>query len=94
MRAVLKATGEEGITNKGCVPPLQLFQGNFTLHLDILPPEAYKKCTPGVGGGGNFTVHVHSGAKWAALTFINPRGLYPLKVTIDNHLLYVYAIDG
>ena len=94
MRAILKANGEEGVTKKGCVPPLQPFQGNFTQNLDALPPEAYKKCTTGVGGGGNHTVHMHSGAKWAALTFINPGGLFPLKVTIDNHPLHVYAIDG
>ena len=94
VKAILQATGEKGITDKGCVPPLQLFQGNFTLNLDSLPPEAYRKCVPGVGGQGNFTVNVHSGEKWAALTFINPGGLYPLKVTIDNHPLHVYAIDG
>ncbi|KAI9706231.1 MAG: hypothetical protein M1820_004806 [Bogoriella megaspora] len=94
VKAILQATGEKGITDKGCVPPLQLFQGNFTLDLDALPPEAYRRCISGVGGGGNFTVHAHSGEKWAALTFINPGGLYPLKVTIDNHPLHVYAVDG
>ncbi|KAI9694034.1 MAG: hypothetical protein M1822_003305 [Bathelium mastoideum] len=94
VKAILSATGEKGITDKGCVPPLQLFQGNFTLNLNAIPPEAYRKCVPGVGGQGNFTVNVHSGEKWAALTFINPGGLYPLKVTIDNHPLHVYAIDG
>ncbi|KAL9096253.1 MAG: hypothetical protein Q9165_001776 [Trypethelium subeluteriae] len=94
VKAILASTGEKGITDKGCVPPLQLFQGNFTLNLDALPPEAYRRCIPGVGGQGNFTVHAHSGEKWAALTFINPGGLYPLKVTIDNHPLHVYAVDG
>lgn len=88
------STDEKEITDKGCVPPLQLFQGNFSLHLDTLPREAYHKCIPGVGGGANHTVTVHSGQGWAALTFINPGGLYPLKLTIDNHLLHVYAIDG
>ncbi|KAF2795494.1 multicopper oxidase [Melanomma pulvis-pyrius CBS 109.77] len=94
VKAILASTGEKGITDKGCIPPLQLFQGNFSLHLDTLPLESYKKCTPGVGSLSNFTVPVHSGDKWAALTFINPGGLYPLKVTIDNHLLHVYAVDG
>ncbi|KAL6705694.1 hypothetical protein ACN47E_006483 [Coniothyrium glycines] len=94
LKYILSHTEEPGITDKGCVPPLQLFQGNFTLHLDDLPSEAYHKCIPGVGGGGNHTVSVHSGQGWAALTFINPGGLYPLKVTIDNHPLHVYAVDG
>ncbi|TKX25782.1 multicopper oxidase-like protein 1 [Elsinoe australis] len=91
---VLKQAGYDGITDKGCVPPVQLFQGNYTLHLDNLPDTAYNKCIGGVGGKGNFTVDVHSGEKWAALTFINPGGLYPLRVTIDNHPLHIYAIDG
>ncbi|KAF4548440.1 Multicopper oxidase-like protein 5 [Elsinoe fawcettii] len=91
---VLKAAGYDGITAKGCVPPVQLFQGNYTLHLDNLPETAYDKCVGGVGGKGNFTVDVHSGEKWAALTFINPGGLYPLRVSIDNHPLHVYAVDS
>lgn len=94
MKFILSHTIEKGITDKGCVPPLQLFQGNFSLHLDTLPAEAFRKCIPGVGGGANHTIVVHSSDGWAALTFINPGGLYPLKVTIDNHPMHVYAADG
>lgn len=94
VKYILASTDEKGITDKGCVPPLQLFQGNFTLHLESLPQEAFRKCVPGVGGNANFTVQVHSSERWAALTFINPGGLYPLKVTIDNHPLHIYAVDG
>ena len=94
MKFILSHTSEKEITDKGCVPPLQLFQGNFPLRLDTLPPEAFRKCVPGVGGGANHTITVHSGDGWAALTFINPGGLYPLKVTIDNHPMHVYAVDG
>ncbi|KAH7084751.1 Cupredoxin [Paraphoma chrysanthemicola] len=94
VKYILGSTDEKEITDKGCVPPLQLFQGNFSLHLEELPQEAFHKCVPGVGGGANHTVTVHSGDGWAALTFINPGGLYPLKVTIDNHPMHVFAVDG
>ncbi|KAH8730337.1 multicopper oxidase-domain-containing protein [Phaeosphaeriaceae sp. PMI808] len=94
IKHALASTNEKEITDKGCVPPLQLFQGNFSLHLDMLRPEAFNKCVPGVGGGSNHTVTVHSSDGWAALAFINPGGLFPLKVTIDNHPMHVYAADG
>ncbi|KAH4183363.1 multicopper oxidase elcG [Parastagonospora nodorum] len=94
VKFILSHTDEKEITEKGCVPPLRLFQGNYSLHLDTLPPEAFRKCIPGVGGGANHTVTVHSSNRWAALTFINPGGLYPLKVTIDNHPMHVFAVDG
>ncbi|KXT06807.1 hypothetical protein AC578_7239 [Pseudocercospora eumusae] len=93
VKQILDIVGEKGITDKGCVPPLQLFQGNFSLHLDQLPQTAYYEC---VGGSSsqNYTVNVSSLQDWVALTFINPGGLYPIKVTIDNHKLHVYAVDG
>jgi hypothetical protein len=62
----LGSAGEKEITDKGCVPPLQLLQDKFSLHLENLPPEAFHKCV---------TVVVHSGDEWAALTFINPGSL-------------------
>lgn len=94
VKQILAGTSEKGITAKGCVPPLQLFQGNFTLHLDNLPDSAYRTCTGGEGKGANYTVDVAAKDGWAALSFINPGGLYPLKVTIDNHKLHVYEVDG
>lgn len=64
------------------------------MDLDAVPATAYRKCIGGQGSTGNYTVDVNSRDGWAALTFVNPGGLYPLKVTIDNHRFYVYAVDG
>lgn len=94
VKQILSGTSEKGITRKGCVPPLQLFQGNFTLHLDNLPDSAYRTCIGGTGEGANYTVNVSGKDGWAALSFINPGGLYPLKVTIDHHKLHVFSVDG
>lgn len=94
MKQILAGTDEKGITDKGCVPPLQLFQGNFTLHLDNLPDSAYHTCVGGSGKGANYTVNASAKDGWVALSFINPGGLYPLKVTIDNHKMQVFSVDG
>ena len=93
VRELLRTIGEPGITDKGCVPALQLFQGDFDLNLTALPPTAYKECKGG-SSATNFTVEVSKESGWAALSLINPGGLYPLKVTIDNHKLHVYSVDG
>lgn len=94
VRQMLKDLGQDGLTEKGCIPALQEFQGDFDLHLDTLPPTAYNKCVPGVNEKGNYTVNVNSTLGWAALTFINPGSLYPLQVSIDGHEPWVYSVDG
>lgn len=94
LKQILKTTNETGITDKGCVPPLQMFQGDFDVHFERLPLEAYRTCVGGTGEGANYTVDVDSRDGWAALTFVNAGGLYPIKITVDNHPMHVYAVDG
>ena len=92
--AMLKDLGEDHLTDKGCIPPLQVFQGDFDLHLETLPPTAYRSCIGGENPQGNHTVIVNSTVGWAALTFINPGSLYPLQISIDNHEPFIFAVDG
>ncbi|KAF4440591.1 multicopper oxidase [Fusarium austroafricanum] len=92
--AMLKDLGEDHMTAKGCVPPIQALQGDFDVDLDKLPPQAVRECVGGRNPSGNFTVGVESKAGWAALTVVNVGGLYPLQVSIDNHDMHVYAVDG
>ncbi|KAF4773545.1 multicopper oxidase [Colletotrichum scovillei] len=91
---MLQDLGEDHMTAKGCVPPIQALQGDYDVHLGKLPAESIRKCVGGRNPKGNFTVNVDSKEGWAALTFMNVGGLYPLQVSIDNHDLYVYAVDG
>ncbi|KAJ0166274.1 Laccase-1 [Colletotrichum tanaceti] len=92
---MLQDLGEGHMTAKGCVPPIQALQGDYDVHAGRLPAKAIRECAgSGRNAGGNFTVAVDSAAGWAALTFINVGGLYPLQVAIDNHDLHVYAVDG
>ncbi|GJD04824.1 multicopper oxidase [Colletotrichum higginsianum] len=91
---MLQDLGEDHMTAKGCVPPIQALQGDYNVHVGRLPAESIRECVGGRNAQGNFTVKVDSIAGWAALTFMNVGGLYPLQVAIDNHDLHVYAVDG
>jgi FtsP/CotA-like multicopper oxidase with cupredoxin domain len=83
-----------GLTGKGCLPPLQIVQGEFDMNLTALPAIAFDKCIGGEGPGGNFVVEVDSSKEWVALSFANPGAQHPLLVSIDNHDLHVYSVDG
>lgn len=92
---LLKLVGVPGgLTDKGCLPPLQIVQGDFDMNLTALPDIAFEKCIGGTGREGNFTVDVDSSMGWAALSFVNPGAQHPLLVSIDNHDLYVFEVDG
>lgn len=91
---MLRDLGEDHMTAKGCVPPIQALQGDFDVHPDKLPPEAVRRCVGGQNPHGNYTIAVDRSLGWTALTFINVGGLYPLQISLDNHELYVFAVDG
>lgn len=91
---MLRDLGEDHMTAKGCVPPITALQGDFDVDLSKLPYDAVRGCKSGHHRGGNFTFDVDPQVGWAALTFLNVGGLYPLQASIDNHNLYVYAVDG
>ncbi|KIW18806.1 hypothetical protein PV08_03095 [Exophiala spinifera] len=82
------------LTAKGCIPPNnKAIQGaQFTQNLAALPDGVYYTCTPHTGS--NFTYTVDPADGWASISLINPSAFALLKVTIDNHKLYVYENDG
>lgn len=62
------------------------------MNLTALPDVAFDKC---IGGAKkNSTIHVNASAGWAALGFINAGAQHPLLISIDNHDLYVFDVDG
>jgi FtsP/CotA-like multicopper oxidase with cupredoxin domain len=90
---LLSAVNPSQLTDKGCLPPnLPATQGNFTFDLSTLPNDAYYGCTP--SSGDMPTINVDQSKGWAALTFINTGGFEGLKLTIDSHQMWVYAVDG
>ncbi|PPJ57919.1 hypothetical protein CBER1_09862 [Cercospora berteroae] len=83
-----------GLTHKGCLPPLQIVQGDFDLNLTALPARVFDECKAGSAVNSNYTVNVDSRQGWAALSFINAGAQHPLLVSIDNHPMHVFSVDG
>lgn len=96
--SVLKLLDLDGVygrlTDKGCLPPLQILQGDFDLNLTALPGRTFDECKAGSQPHGNYTVNVDSRLGWAALSFINAGGQHPLLVSIDSHVMHIFAVDG
>lgn len=91
---MLKGLDEDHMTAKGCVPPIPALQGDFDVDLPKLPFNSVRGCSASPNGNANYTFNVDYETRWAALTFINVGGLYPLQISIDNHDLHVFAVDG
>lgn len=93
VQSLLAAVTPSQLTAKGCLPPnLPATQGNFTFDIAALPPDAYSECNP--SSGPMATIDVDASKRFAALTFVNPGGYEILKLTIDGHKMWVYAVDG
>lgn len=83
-----------GLTDKGCLPPLDIINGDFDMNLTALPPRAYDECKVGSHVDGDYTVNVDARHRWAAISFINAGAQHPLLVSIDNHIMHVFSVDG
>jgi FtsP/CotA-like multicopper oxidase with cupredoxin domain len=95
LKPLLAAVNPPQLTAKGCLPPnLPATQGNFTFDISAVPSGAYEQCTPSSGQMPQITVDPKKNGGWTALTFINTGGFQGLKFTIDNHKMWVYAVDG
>ncbi|KAF2260557.1 hypothetical protein CC78DRAFT_584689 [Lojkania enalia] len=76
-----------------CIPPnmLAVFAPGG-LNLSLLPPEVFDICTP--TQGSQEIIKAPSEAKWLALDLISAAGTATLAFSIDEHPLWVYAVDG
>ncbi|KAH7135775.1 putative laccase TilA [Dendryphion nanum] len=82
------------MTDKGCLPP-QIFpillpgtEPNYT----ALPQETFEKCTS--TNGRREVINVSSKSKWAAFDVISAAGIHTFNFGIDEHPVWIYAIDG
>lgn len=92
--APLLAQTKLRMTDKGCLPP-QIFpillpgmEPNYT----ALPERTFEKCVP--TKGSTEVIKVSGKSKWAAFDIISTAGVHTFNVGIDEHPLWVYAIDG
>ncbi|GFF46734.1 laccase-1 [Aspergillus udagawae] len=85
--------GNFSLTDIGCAPPtIPLLQGNFAHNFSASPPTVYSGCTP---SQGSTELHlVDPLASYASFDLISAAGVSTLTFSIDEHPMYIYAIDG
>lgn len=71
---------------------MPVVQGDWEHHPALLPGGLNSGCIPSEGPMTGFTVDPK--AKWASFNFISAAGLKALVVSIDEHPMYVYEVDG
>jgi FtsP/CotA-like multicopper oxidase with cupredoxin domain len=65
-----------------------------TTNIGVLSPDIFDTCTP--SKGSHETIHVNplQGNQWAAFSIISSAGLMTLTVSIDEHPMWIVAVDG
>ncbi|KAJ5676646.1 uncharacterized protein N7477_002279 [Penicillium maclennaniae] len=85
--------GNETLTDIACFPAnLTAAQGNFNHNYSALLPTMFSGCTPSRGPQAIFTVN--PSAQYVSWDFISAAGLLHLTISVDEHDMWVYAIDG
>ncbi|KAI5286050.1 hypothetical protein KEM54_000097, partial [Ascosphaera aggregata] len=89
----LALTKHKELTIKGCLPPhiYEKLHG-FTYNLSMLPEKAFDKCFPTETEPAVIEVDPADG--WVSLTLIATSPATLPLFTIDNHNLWIYAVDG
>ncbi|PWY90082.1 putative L-ascorbate oxidase [Aspergillus heteromorphus CBS 117.55] len=80
------------LTDMGCMPPTASFVGAYALDLSQAPRGYYEGCTPSEGPTEVF--HVEAASRYASFDLISMAGSTALVFSIDEHPMYVYAVDG
>ncbi|OAL06326.1 Cupredoxin [Phaeosphaeriaceae sp. SRC1lsM3a] len=91
---ILKSAGLQ-LTNKGCLPPafFAITIGNSSkINPDAIPPEVFDICTPSYGSRAVFKAP--SDKNWLALDIISSAGIATFAFSIDEHPIWVYAVDA
>ncbi|KAF2110621.1 multicopper oxidase-domain-containing protein [Lophiotrema nucula] len=91
----LLAQGNWTITDKGCLPAdmfVFLVGGNGETDTSVIPPSVFDVCSPTQGSRETITASPQD--KWLALDIISTAGVDTFAFSIDEHPLWVYAVDG
>ncbi|EEH41760.1 laccase-1 [Paracoccidioides lutzii Pb01] len=83
----------ETLTDKGCLPYyLPSVVGDFPIVPEKVPKDLFYNCHPSHGEHEVITVNPADG--WASLNFINSATIATFMLSIDEHKMWVYAVDG
>ena len=76
-----------------CLPNLASTQGNNTYnYTKEIPFHINEGCTPSTGPQAAFKVDSKDG--WTSFNFINGASLKELEASVDEHPMWIYAVDG
>ncbi|KAL4892277.1 multicopper oxidase-domain-containing protein [Aspergillus ambiguus] len=92
MKPVVRNFINSSLTDKGCLPFLRPLQGDWEHHPDRLPVGLNSGCIPTIGSEVGFDVDPAD--NWVSFHFISAASLKVLVVSIDEHPMYVYEVDG
>ncbi|KAL4951520.1 multicopper oxidase-domain-containing protein [Aspergillus filifer] len=90
MKGVL---GNQSLTDIGCLPPSNsIAQGTFAHNLSAIPPTVFSGCVPSQG----LTERLYADATktYVSYDFISAAFVSSITYSIDEHPMYVYAVDG
>lgn len=75
-----------------CFPPIPPVQGPHPFNYSLVPLGLQEGCTPSTGPTQVYKVDSRSG--WASFNFIAATSLKTLRISIDEHPMWVYEADG
>ncbi|OJJ74240.1 hypothetical protein ASPBRDRAFT_171198 [Aspergillus brasiliensis CBS 101740] len=84
--------GNLTLTDMGCLPPTPGVVGPYSYDLSKVPKGFYEGCTP--SEGPTEILKVNASSRYASFDFISMAGSSSLVFSIDEHPMYVYAVDG
>ncbi|KAK2747866.1 hypothetical protein FQN55_004743 [Onygenales sp. PD_40] len=85
--------GNQSLTAKGCLPPDNaLGQGDFPHDYTKLPDEYFYICNS--TQGASEIIEVAADQTWISFDWISHAGMDALAISIDEHPMLVYAVDG
>ncbi|KAK1489225.1 multicopper oxidase [Colletotrichum tamarilloi] len=82
------------MTDKACIPAAVIARGQGDL--SKVPAGVFDGCQPSDGGLETFKVEKSNcdTEKWVAFDLVGAYGLHTAMFSIDNHFMWVYAMDG
>ncbi|GKZ61874.1 hypothetical protein AnigIFM49718_008941 [Aspergillus niger] len=81
------------LTDIGCLPPtIPAAQGPYHHNFSAVPQSLFSGCN--ASHGATETLLVDPGLQYSSWDLINAGGLATLSFSIDEHPMYVYAVDG
>ncbi|KUJ08107.1 laccase TilA [Mollisia scopiformis] len=83
----------QNLTDKGCLPLTNnLAQTSYPHNLSAVPPGVFSGCNATTSAGATIEVDPHNG--WVSLNFISTASIQEMVVSIDDHPMWLYAVDG